>query len=98
MAEQGFVLTHWEIVRDLWLYALNVSPYMEAYEKQNMELGTGSAVYRFFTLYVMGPAVSAILEMESFYENPFNTQLVRASTSEQLYHGETFPPVYHGVS
>lgn len=79
------MLTHWEVLRDLWLYVLEDSPYMETYEKQNMKLGAGSAVYRFFTLHVMGPAVSTIVAMDNFYEDPSNAQLVRPRTSGQQH-------------
>lgn len=77
LAEQGFLFTHWEVVRDLWMDALKTSPYMEAYELQNMELGTGSAAYRFFTLHVVNPMTSAIGAMEKVYEEPVNAQMVR---------------------
>lgn len=78
LAEQGFLLTHWEVVRDLWMEALKSSPYMEAYELQNMELGVESAVYRFFTLHVVTPMSAAIAEMEDVFEDPSNAKMVRA--------------------
>lgn len=75
-AEQGLLLTHWEVVRDLWMEALRGSPYMETYELQNMELGIESAAYRFFTLHVVNPMSSAIAAMESVYEDPSNARVV----------------------
>ena len=77
LAEQGFLLTHWEVVRDLWLDALKSSPYMEAYELRNMELGTGSAAYRFFQLCVLRPMAESIARMEDVYQDDSNAQLVR---------------------
>lgn len=77
LAEQGFLLTHWEIVRDLWMDAMRSSPYMEAYELQNMERGMASAAYRFFELHVLKPMAEAIAEMESLYQDESNSQLVR---------------------
>ncbi|CAM9914530.1 unnamed protein product, partial [Hapterophycus canaliculatus] len=79
LAEQGFLLTHWELVRDLWVDALSSSPYMEAYELRNMELGAGGAVYRFFELHVLRPASRAIARMEDVYDNQENARLVRSS-------------------
>ena len=76
LAEQGFLVAHWEAVRDLWVEALKASPYMEDYERQNMELGTGGATYRFFTLHVLRPVVSAIVAAESYYGKPSNAKLV----------------------
>ena len=76
LAEQGFLLTHWEVVRDLWMDSLRSSPYMEAYELQNMELGTESALYRFFTQHVVTPAVAAINAMDKVYEDSSNAELV----------------------
>eukprot|EP00752_Nemacystus_decipiens_P005386 g4883.t1 len=79
MAEQGFLLTHWEVVRDLWMDAMRRSPYMEAYELANMDLGTESAAYRFFELHVLKPMAEAIADMEGFYQDETNAQLVRES-------------------
>lgn len=76
LAENGFLLKHWMVVRDLWLEALKDSPYMEAYEKMNMDLGTDSAAYRFFTQHVLQPMTSAITAMDEVYENPTNTAMV----------------------
>lgn len=76
LAEQGFLLTHWEVVRDLWMDAMRSSPYMEAYELQNMGLGTASAAYRFFELHVLRPMAEAIAEMEEVYQDDTNAQLV----------------------
>lgn len=76
LAEQGFLLTHWEIVRDLWMDAMRSSPYMEAYELQNMDLGVASAAYRFFELHVLKPMAEAIAGMESVYQDKTNAQLV----------------------
>lgn len=78
LAEQGFLLTHWEIVRDLWMDAMKSSPYMETYELQNMELGAASAAYRFFQLRILKPMAEAIAEMESLYQDDTNAKLVRA--------------------
>lgn len=77
LAEQGFLLTHWEVVRDLWMDAMRSSPYMEAYELANMDLGTASAAYRFFELHVLKPMAEAIAEMEGVYQDDTNAQLVR---------------------
>jgi len=79
LAEQGFLLTHWEVVRDLWLDALRNSPYMEAYELRNMKLGKGSAAHRFFELHVLRPMAGAISMMEAVYQDESNAQLVRTS-------------------
>lgn len=49
---------------------------MEAYELQNMELGVESAVYRFFTLHVLTPAMGAINAMDSVYEDSANANMV----------------------
>lgn len=84
LAEQGFLLTHWELVRDLWVDALKSSPYMEAYELRNMALGTGSAMYRFFELHVLRPTSLAIERMEDVYDNDKNAELVREKTSESV--------------
>lgn len=81
LAEQGFLLTHWEMVRDLWIEALRSSPYIEAYELQNMELGIESAAYRFFTLHVVNPMSSAIEAMEDVYDDPANARVVSRVSS-----------------
>lgn len=76
LAEQGLLFSHWELIRDLFVDALKASPYMEAYELQNMELGTDSAAYRFFTLHVVKPMTMAIAAMEEDYDDPANAQMV----------------------
>lgn len=77
LAEQGFLLTHWEVMRDLWMDSMKSSPYMEAYELANMDLGTASAAYRFFELHVLKPMAGAIAEMEGVYQDDTNAKLVR---------------------
>lgn len=80
LAEDGFLPQHWVVVRDLWMEAMQGSPYMEAYELHNMELGTNSAAYRFFTLHVMKPLTSAITAMEDVYEDAENMLMVNCCT------------------
>lgn len=60
---------------------------MEAYELQNMELGTESALYRFFTQHVVTPAVAAINAMDKVYEDSSNAKLVGGVSSGGLYSG-----------
>eukprot|EP00904_Undaria_pinnatifida_P005311 jgi/Undpi1/190/HiC_scaffold_1.g00187.m1 len=79
LAEQGFLLTHWEVLRELWMDALKISPYMEAYELHNMKLGVESAAYRFFTLHVLTPAVRAINDMDKVYEDTANATKIAKS-------------------
>lgn len=48
---------HWQTARQVWIWTMARMPHIEAYDRENLARGPDSALYRFFSLYVMRPAL-----------------------------------------
>ncbi len=53
----GMQPRHWQTARRVWLWTMARMPHLEAYDHENLVKGPNSALYRFFSLYVMRPAL-----------------------------------------
>jgi hypothetical protein len=54
-ADTGLELEHWEMIREVWIWALQLLPILEEYELKELQRGERSAFWRFFSLYVIKP-------------------------------------------
>ena len=50
---------HWLTARRVWLWTMWQAPQLEPYDRENLAKGPHSAQYRFFSLYVLPPALDA---------------------------------------
>lgn len=56
---------HWLKARQVWMWMLPSIPYLEEYDRENLEKGADSALYRFFNTHVIVPMVEAMQRYES---------------------------------
>ena len=47
-ADLGLQLRHWLKVRQVWMWMLFKTPYLEAYDREDLAKGADSALYKFF--------------------------------------------------
>ncbi|MBC3786961.1 nitric oxide synthase oxygenase [Spirosoma utsteinense] len=80
LADLGMRPHHWVTARRVWMWVLGHVPHLEEYDRENLDKGTLSAAYRFFTLYILPPALSAI--------DRYDTALTPAMISEMRRGGE----------
>ncbi len=59
-ADIGMRPQHWLKARQVWMWMLPSIPYLEEYDRDNLSLGTNSALYKFFNTHVIIPMVEAI--------------------------------------
>ncbi|MFD2935675.1 nitric oxide synthase oxygenase [Spirosoma flavum] len=59
LADLGMRPNHWITARRVWIWALLQVPYLEEYDRENLAKGVNSAMYRFFTIAVLTPALEA---------------------------------------
>ncbi len=59
LADLGMRPNHWLTARRVWVWVLSQIPYLEEYDRENLDKGIHSATYRFFTLSILAPAVDA---------------------------------------
>ncbi len=59
-ADIGMRPQHWLKARQVWMWMLPSIPYLEEYDRQDLQKGANSALYRFFNTYVIVPMVEAI--------------------------------------
>ena len=50
---------HWLAARRVWLWTVTQIPQLEPYDRENLARGSDSAMARFFSLYVVQPALNA---------------------------------------
>jgi sulfite reductase alpha subunit-like flavoprotein/nitric oxide synthase oxygenase domain/subunit/hemoglobin-like flavoprotein len=60
LADLGMRPNHWLTARRVWTWVLSHIPHLEEYDRENLNKGTLSATYRFFTLYILPSALDAI--------------------------------------
>ena len=82
LADLGMRPHHWITARRVWTWTLSHTPHLEEYDRDNLNTGTQSAMYRFFTLHIMPPATAAI----NAYDEALTPDLIRAMrrTGDQL--------------
>lgn len=64
-ADIGMRPQHWLKARQVWMWMLPSIPYLEEYDRENLERGTNSALYKFFNTYVILPMAEAIQRYEN---------------------------------
>jgi sulfite reductase alpha subunit-like flavoprotein/nitric oxide synthase oxygenase domain/subunit/hemoglobin-like flavoprotein len=63
-ADIGMRPHHWLKARQVWMWMLPSIPYLEEYDRQDLEKGANSALYRFFDTHVIVPMVEAVRRYE----------------------------------
>ncbi|MBW4602681.1 MAG: nitric oxide synthase oxygenase [Calothrix sp. FI2-JRJ7] len=63
-ADLGMRPHHWLKARQVWMWMLPSIPYLEEYDRQDLERSANSALYRFFNIYVILPMVEALERYE----------------------------------
>ncbi len=59
-ADIGMQPKHWLKARQVWMWMLPSIPYLEEYDRENLSLGSDSALDKFFNTHVILPMVEAI--------------------------------------
>ena len=59
-AEIGLRPQHWVKARQVWMWMLPSVPYLEEYDREDLQKGSNSALYRFFDTYIILPMVAAV--------------------------------------
>ncbi|AUD03325.1 nitric oxide synthase oxygenase [Spirosoma pollinicola] len=73
LADLGMQPTHWLKARQAWVWVLQQIPHLEEYDRENLAKGEGSALYRFFTIAILGPA----LEASRHYAEALTPEMIR---------------------
>ncbi|GFE71204.1 nitric oxide synthase oxygenase [Chroococcus sp. FPU101] len=63
-ADLGMRPQHWIKARQVWMWMLPSTPYLEEYDLENLSFGSNSALYRFFNTYIILPMASAVRRYE----------------------------------
>lgn len=63
-ADLGMRPQHWLKARQVWMWMLPSIPYLEEYDRQDLEKSANSALYRFFNSRVILPMVKALQRYE----------------------------------
>ncbi|PSF32275.1 nitric-oxide synthase [Aphanothece hegewaldii CCALA 016] len=63
-ADLGMRSQHWLKARQVWMWMLPSTPYLEEYDLENLSLGSNSALYRFFNTYIILPMAAAVRRYE----------------------------------
>lgn len=74
LADLGMRPNHWTTARRVWTWVLSHIPHLEEYDRENLNKGSESAMYRFFTLHVLPPATAAI----QAYDQALTPAMIRA--------------------
>ncbi|QJD79677.1 nitric oxide synthase oxygenase [Spirosoma rhododendri] len=82
LAELGMRPAHWQTARRVWNWMLTNVPYLEDYDRENLAKGVQSASYRFFSLHILAPALTAIQQYDRAI-TPDMVHLMR-KTGDQL--------------
>lgn len=64
LTDLGMRPKHWITARRIWVWVLSQVPHLEEYDRENFNLGVQSAPYRFFSIYILPPALGAIEEYD----------------------------------
>ncbi len=59
LADLGMRPKHWLTARRVWTWVLLQVPHLEEYDRENLLKGVNSALYRFFTMAILAPALEA---------------------------------------
>jgi sulfite reductase alpha subunit-like flavoprotein/nitric oxide synthase oxygenase domain/subunit/hemoglobin-like flavoprotein len=73
LADLGMRPEHWLTARRVWMWMLSHIPHLEEYDRENLNKGTLSAAYRFFTLHILPPAVESIAQ----YDEALSPAMIR---------------------
>lgn len=69
-ADIGMRPHHWLKARQVWMWMLPSIPYLEQYDRGDLEQGVNSALYRFFNTHVIVPIVEAMDRYEQAITPP----------------------------
>ncbi len=72
-ADLGMRAEHWQAARKVWLWMLPKIPYLGEYEAENMETGSSSALYKFFSKHVMAPMFQAVI----VYDEALTSKMIK---------------------
>ncbi len=64
-ADVGMLPQHWIAVRNVWMWMLPSIPYLEDYDREDLQKGTNSALYKFFNSYVILPMAAATRQYQA---------------------------------
>jgi len=56
---------HWLKARQVWMWMLPSIPYLEDYDREDLQKGANSALYKFFNTYIVLPMVEAVQRYEN---------------------------------
>lgn len=73
LADLGMRPEHWLTARRVWAWVLQQVPHLEEYDRENLAKGPNSAMYRFFTLTILTPALAATRH----YEEALTPDMIR---------------------
>lgn len=59
-ADAGMRPEHWIKTRQVWMWMLPSIPYLEEYDRENLQKGVDSALYKFFNTYIILPMAAAV--------------------------------------
>lgn len=59
-ADVGMRPEHWIKARQVWMWILPSIPYLEDYDREDLQKGANSALYKFFNTYVILPMAAAV--------------------------------------
>ncbi|BAY07543.1 nitric oxide synthase oxygenase [Calothrix sp. NIES-2098] len=72
-ADMGLRPQHWLKARQVWMWMLPSIPYLEEYDREDLNKGANSALYKFFNTYVILPMAEAVQR----YENALPPQMLQ---------------------
>ena len=64
-ADVGMRPEHWVKARQVWMWMLPSIPYLEDYDREDLQKGTNSALYKFFNTHVILPMAEAVQRYEA---------------------------------
>lgn len=64
-ADVGMRPEHWLKARQVWMWMLPSIPYLEDYDREDLQKGANSALYKFFNTYIILPMVEAVQQYEN---------------------------------
>lgn len=64
-ADVGMRPEHWMKARQVWMWMLPSIPYLEDYDREDLQKGANSALYKFFNTYIVLPMAGAIKRYET---------------------------------
>lgn len=59
-ADVGMRPEHWMKARQVWMWMLPSIPYLEEYDREDLQKGANSALYKFFNTYIILPMAAAV--------------------------------------